>query len=354
MATTLLTRLALAAVLFTPALGLAQSTEEGKTNTPPPALAAEQKTEILDAVKDTLLNRAFVPNLDFSKWDELTEKHKESFERADTDVRFVSAVNRALREFGISHVGLRTPRATNVRRTGNPDGLMALQSQDPPAPPANKVTWATNDTAVLRIVSFARGYERAEVEKLMVEAQKAKNIIVDLRSNGGGAVSNLGHLLGLFIPSDKPVGTFINKRALQQYTIATKEEKPDVTKVAEWYTRKFRPQRSRNTELKPFEGKVAVLINRGSASASEIFAAALKDVANAKIVGSASRGAVLASVYGRLPHGYEIQYPVSDYVTIKGVRLEGNPVQPDIPASGRGTAENDPIVQAAIKALTEN
>ncbi len=192
------------------------------------------------------------------------------------------------------------------------------------------------------------------IEKLMVEARKAKNIIIDLRSNGGGAVSNLGHLLGLFIDSEKPVGTFINKRALQQYTIATKEETPDVVKVAEWYTRKFRPQRNRDKELKPYEGKVAVLINRGSASASEIFAAALKDVGNAKVVGSTSRGAVLASVYGRLPHGFEIQYPVSDYVTIKGVRLEGNPVKPDSEAAGRPTPESDPVVQAAIKALTEN
>ena len=51
-----------------------------------------------------------------------------------------------------------------------------------------------------------------------------------------------------------------------------------------------------------------------------------------------SAGAVLASVYGRLPHGFSVQYPIDDYVTARGERLEKNPREPDAPVQrvGRG------------------
>jgi carboxyl-terminal processing protease len=104
--------------------------------------------------------------------------------------------------------------------------------------------------------------------------------------------------------------------------------------------------------VKPFTGKIAVLTNRGSASASEITTAALKEQVGAIQVGQRTAGAVLASTYGRLPEGWSLQYPVSDFVTGKGLRLESNPLAPDVEEAGR-TGEDgvDPVVQAAVKKL---
>ena len=82
-------------------------------------------------------------------------------------------------------------------------------------------------------------------------------------------------------------------------------------------------------EEQGWTGKMAVLINRGSASASEIAAAALNECVGAPLIGQKSAGAVLASVYGSLPSGFSVQYPIDDYVTIKGVRLEKSPREPD-------------------------
>lgn len=379
----------------------------------------EVREEILSGVTDILKTRAFVPGLDFNRWDELLEKNKEDLLKIGTENGFTSGVNRLIREFGISHVGLRTPRSATFRRTGVTSGLgMGAQfengamvirtvSEGSPADKAglvvgdriveingepvkedsrlaqngdeplklkfvrgqesprlvevksgefvvvnrDKLTWVGDDIAVLRINSFSRGYEVEDINKMMTEAAKAKGVIIDLRNNGGGAVSNLAHLMGLFIESTEPVGTFVNRQMMRAFTEEKKVEMADVKEIATWGQQKYRP---RTPSVPRFEGKVAVLINRGSASASEIFASAIKEVRGGEVVGQNSRGAVLASTYGRLAGGFEIQYPVSDYVTIKGQRLEGDPVVPTIPIEVVRGAEGDPVLDAAVNALRGN
>lgn len=404
-----------------PAFALPQTSGTQTEPEKKPELTAELKAEIITGISEIIDKRAFVPGLDFKKWNELIVKHQSNFDNAKDENQFVTAVNRALREFGISHVGLRTPRSAEARRgsgvavTGH--GLSAEKTEKglkvlsitPQSPADNaglksgdliiavngqpvqdittipssdgtpvtltiinstgrelnvplvakqfvtsttdSITWIDEDTALIRIRSFSRGYERANIEKLVKEAQNGKRLLIDLRNNGGGAVSNLGHLLGLFIASDQAVGTFVNRQNEQKYLAETKDSDPNVIKIADWLTQKFRPYKNRNV-ADLYKGKVAVLVNRGSASASEIFAAAMQDVAGAKVIGAATRGAVLASTYGRLPGGYELQFPVSDYVTIKGVRLEGNPVKPDVEAAGRDVDGQDAAITAAIKATS--
>ena len=109
--------------------------------------------------------------------------------------------------------------------------------------------------------------------------------------------------------------------------------------------------RTRSLGPKPFEGKIAVLVNRGSASASEIAAAALRDVLESPIIGSATAGAVLGSTYASLPNGFRLQYPAQDYVTLKGQRLEGHPIQPTFEIRTRGFGPDDPALQKAIELL---
>ena len=94
-----------------------------------------------------------------------------------------------------------------------------------------------------------------------------------------------------------------------------------------------------------------MLINRGSASASEICAAALRECSAAPIIGSKSAGAVLASTYARLALGWELQYPVTDYVTIKGMRLEGNPLQPDHETTSNPDSKEDVVLAKALEML---
>jgi carboxyl-terminal processing protease len=103
----------------------------------------------------------------------------------------------------------------------------------------------------------------------------------------------------------------------------------------------------RKAEAK-FTGNLIVLINGGTGSASEIFAASMHDLygkktvdkegavvpdkspVNCTIIGSKSAGAVLFSTYMSASNGFALQLPVADYLTPATNRLEGNPIVPDV------------------------
>ncbi|MCW5946733.1 MAG: PDZ domain-containing protein [Fimbriimonadales bacterium] len=377
-------------------------------------ISAEQKAEVLKAVEEFVTTRAFVPGMDFSKWPSFIEKQQAAVDEATEIPAFTNAINRALREFGASHIRLVTPRAAIQRTQTSTIGVGATVrkedeglvvravSDNGPAKEAGlqigdviievdgkpveedttldgdegtkvelkikradgrievvqverrrfstvrpeTLTWIDDETAILRVFTFNVGYGRENLEKLFAEAAKAKRLIIDLRSNGGGAVNNLNHFLSHLLPNNTVIGTFVSRQVADRYARETGKDPSDVFAIAEWSNQKMR---TREQKTEAFKGQIAVLVNRGSASASEIAAAALKEQGNAVIVGTRTAGAVLASVFGRLPHGFQLQYPVNDYVTAKGVRLERNPVVPDAEVTQSGNP--DPAVAKAIELM---
>lgn len=345
-------------------------------------LTAIQKREVLSRIEDVFARSAYGGGADFNRWPEFLARHQEAIDQATTHREFANAVNRAFREFRISHIRLLTPRAAELRRTvprqepvdlgrrprssenfeaffQTPPVEPTATPVTPPASPApnpfttgqrtarpETLTWPESNVAMLRVWTFSAGYGRTNIERLMQEASSADLLLLDLRGNGGGLTTNIQHLLSLMMPPDTVIGTFVSRRLAQQYREASGRAEDDVVAIAEWTDRRFR---TRRLSQKPFEGAIAVLINRGSGSASEITAQALREQRGARIVGTRSAGAVLASVYTRLPHGFELQYPVTDYVSAKGVRLEGNPVEPDVVVAAIRTPESDPVVERAIE-----
>lgn len=398
------------------------------TTTPPdPAannapLTADQKTTVLKGIEDILTQRAFVPGVDFSKWTDAVATKKDDLDKAETVGAFTSVINRALRDFGLSHIRLLSPRSAAARGRTTSVGIGIQSGADAeglkvrgvvdtgPAKTAGievgdvitkvngkkpesseelqgergaklqielkkatgdlknvevelkeystvrkeTLTWATDDTAVLKIYTFSNGYDRANIEGLVKEANtKAKNLILDLRSNGGGAVNNLNHLLSLLMPDGTEYGTFVSRRLYDDYVKANPDKEKTIEAVAEWAKERRVKTRAREG-VTPFAGKIAVLLNRGSASASEITAAALKESRDAKFIGQRSAGAVLASTFQRLPEGFSIQIPMSDYITVKGKRLEKNPCVPDEEVTGQVVDGKDPVIEKAIEILMKN
>lgn len=195
---------------------------------------------------------------------------------------------------------------------------------------------------LLRLPTFSAGYDRAQVAGLFrqVKDQGLSGLIIDLRSNGGGLVDNMKHFLGFLLEPAEAIGTEVPKEAADRYARQTGKDSSDVVAVAEWVSRKTfaRPSRVAR-ELGPFQGKLAVLIDRGSASASEIVAAAMRELRGAPLIGSRTAGAVLVSRVETTADGFLLKVPVSDYVTIKGFRIEGNPLRPDVEASSRRGAD---------------
>jgi carboxyl-terminal processing protease len=93
---------------------------------------------------------------------------------------------------------------------------------------------------------------------------------------------------------------------------------------------------SLNVAVRPraqaFTGRVAILVDGMTASCGEVFAAGLQDLGRARIFGSRTAGAVLASAIERLPNGDALQFVVADYVSHGGRRLEGVGVVLDVEA----------------------
>lgn len=381
------------------------------------AITPEEKSTVLDRMQNIIDTRAFVPGVDFSRWKTFLEARKEAIEKAETVPQFTTEVNRALREFGFSHIALQSPRQAQARTMTTfggigitadqtPEGLRITSVREdgaakaaglavgdvitkvdgnvPQSPdvirgnPGQKRTLEIksadgqvrtieielraistvrpeqferhgDDAVSLRVWTFMNGYSRTRIEGFMQEAQGAKALVLDLRGNGGGAAANLGHLLSLLMPPSTEYGTFINRGLARRYVAANPEAPVTAEAIAKWTDQRLR---TRALNVPHFTGEIAVLINRGSGSASEIAAAALSEQRNAFLVGAPTAGAVLASVFAPLPGGFSLQYPVSDYVTPKGVRIEGNPVRPHLTVTAPRTADGkDPAMEAALAEL---
>jgi carboxyl-terminal processing protease len=105
------------------------------------------------------------------------------------------------------------------------------------------------------------------------------------------------------------------------------------------------------TRVQPFAGPVAVLIDEGSASASEVFAGGMRAVDRVRVFGSRSAGAVLPAIWDRLPNGDVLYHAFAEFVTATNERLEGHGVVPDhaVPVTRADLlAGRDPVLDAAL------
>lgn len=211
------------------------------------------------------------------------------------------------------------------------------------------LTWVNDNTAVLKVHTFDLSYDRRRIDELMAEASKAENLILDLRSNGGGVVANMLHLLGHLLSPDMRFGTFISRGMVDEFVKETKGDPTDLRAIVQWSGNRGLAAFRRNGQ--PFAGRIAVLVNGGTGSAAEITAAALKEFRDASVVGTRSAGGVLVSTMAPLTNGWFLQFPFMDYVTARGVRLEGNGVTPDVEAPTPRFNEPDVAVERALALL---
>ena len=230
------------------------------------------------------------------------------------------------------------------------------------------LTWK-KATAILRIPTFdgtvqrgkePTGYNADNVAKLIEEAQpKAKFLIVDLRNNPGGVVLNMLSFAGYFIPREMPMGSFVNRNSSAMFVKETGSKPDDLKAFSAWDKAPIKPF----GHTIRFACPIAVLVNGGTGSAAEMMAEALRDTVGARVFGQKSIGMVLASVITPLDPigtprekrtGFQMIVPIQDYITVKGHRIEGNGVMPDVPVSGNVTATKDPVIDAAMAWIATN
>jgi carboxyl-terminal processing protease len=80
---------------------------------------------------------------------------------------------------------------------------------------------------------------------------------------------------------------------------------------------------------KPFHGRVALLVNRHTASAAEMIVAFARENQLATIVGEKTAGRLLSATSVKVGNGFRLAMPTGAYYTWNGLVLEGTPIEPD-------------------------
>jgi carboxyl-terminal processing protease len=127
-----------------------------------------------------------------------------------------------------------------------------------------------------------------------LKAQGMKKLILDIRGNPGGLLSEAVNITNMFIPKDKVVVTTKSKVKKWSNTYKTRKEPYDL------------------------EIPVVVLVNGRSASASEIVSGSLQDYDRAVIMGERSFGKGLVQRYRKLAYGTQMKLTISKYYTPSG------------------------------------
>ena len=159
--------------------------------------------------------------------------------------------------------------------------------------------------AHIQITSFSdKTYE--ELLKILeqFEAEGMKSIILDVSQNPGGYLNAAIEISNLFIEEGKP--------------------------IVQLQGRKGEPEVVLSEGGKKYKFPIVVLIDNGSASASEILAGALKESANAKIVGLNSFGKGTVQTVTELPDGSNLKYTTGKWLTPKGNWIHEKGIKPDV------------------------
>ncbi|MEQ6918413.1 carboxy terminal-processing peptidase [Halomonas aquatica] len=140
-----------------------------------------------------------------------------------------------------------------------------------------------------------------EIERL--QAEGVEGLVLDLRNNGGGALQEANSLIGLFIDRGP--------------TVQVRDARGRISLYGDTDSGAL------------YDGPLAVLVNRLSASASEIFAGAIQDYGRGLVVGTDTFGKGTVQTLNELSHG-EIKLTRAKFYRISGESTQHRGVQPDI------------------------
>ena len=184
----------------------------------------------------------------------------------------------------------------------------------------------------IRIMNFASNtYSQFKYNLSKLEKKNINKLVIDVRSNPGGHLAQTNKILSMFF----------NKKTIL-YKI---KNNSGITNVY---------SSSRESRSYP----VAIIINGGSASASEILASCFKDnYDNSIIVGTNSYGKGSIQKSQNFSSGISIKYTTEQWLTSKGKSIEGKGIKPDFEVQlndeyhNKPTFNNDNQLQLAISKL---
>lgn len=146
---------------------------------------------------------------------------------------------------------------------------------------------------------------RSDFKKALRQMADAPGIVIDLRGNPGGEAEEVEKIASYFFNSHVSLGKFFSRSGKAIYLRTGDDEEV-------------------------YKGPVAILVNEGSGSGSELFAGVMQESKRATIVGRRSCGCVLGiSKYRKLRGGGELAVSEYGYQTPQGKTFEGTGVVPN-------------------------
>ncbi|NNE69267.1 MAG: S41 family peptidase [Rhodothermales bacterium] len=218
-----------------------------------------------------------------------------------------------------------------ISRTGQEQQTFVLKREAP------KVAFVSHagaagemPVALVKLDAFGPGTAR-EIDNALEDVEESlgqdlQGVILDLRGNPGGLVNEAISLVGLFVPKGSPV-------------VSTRGKSPEANRL---YT----------TDDDPDWGDVdlVVLVDPGSASASEIVSGAFQDLDRAVIIGQPTFGKGLVQVVRAMPYNTALKMTYSRYFTPAGRAIRkdgldgnGDPMQDFRTPNGRTVREGNGI-----------
>jgi carboxyl-terminal processing protease len=201
-----------------------------------------------------------------------------------------------------------TPVTLTLQRGGTSNPVVLTITRGPIVIPSIfRAELLDGGIGYIRLYQFSQrtGPEfRAAMSRLLDGGMRA--LIVDLRGNSGGFLHELNIVLNSVLPPGVPVYTE-RRRGGQERVVSTT-----------------------GTPQLPARMPLSVIVDEGSASASELFSAAVQEHRRGQLVGGKTAGAVEASILLNLSDGSALSVTIMRLSTGRGVRLEGTGVTPDV------------------------
>lgn len=199
-----------------------------------------------------------------------------------------------------------TQVALTIHREGQEDTDYQLTRDTIHVPSVKGLKLEGTDLGYIRIASFAENTGKEFKEEFKkVKDEGARGLVIDLRQNPGGLITSCVEVAREVVPKGTIVSVVDKNGAKEEYA----------------------------SELEASRIPIVVLMDGGSASASEILAGALQDTGAGKVVGVQSYGKGSVQIVVPLMNEDGLKLTVAKYYTPSGRSIDGTGITPDVEAA---------------------
>lgn len=288
--------------------------------------------KMLKTIQDNIYSKSVLQTKEWKKFDKQIEKLCND---AHDDIELYFGFNMLAQKLPFTHLTL----AITENKADQEATVKSTEKEVQVSTPKSVVFEEKNNTtAYLQIKNFSNSTAELEAALPKIVANAAyKNLIIDLRENGGGGISAAFALAKYIVTEDLEVGYFPTNKL--QYSGYQPEVFQTLPELQPKDTEEFGNELKRLPGVKlifkkptnpVFTGNLYVLTNGHTASTCEPIVYALKNHKKAIIIGENTYGGMLAASPFVVSGKYMLLLPIADFYTYDGVRLDKVGVAPNV------------------------